>query len=66
MRASRTAERRAAFAAFARDQRGAVMPEYAVLLSVVVMVSSVGLVALGRAIVTDFNRGRALVIFPVP
>jgi Flp pilus assembly pilin Flp len=58
--------RRSLVATLRRDKRGAVMSEYAVLLGVVVMVSSVALVKLGQAIVTDFHRGRALVIYPVP
>jgi Flp pilus assembly pilin Flp len=58
--------RRSLVATLCRDNRGAVMPEYAVLLGVVVMVSSVALVKLGQALVTDFHRGRGLVMYPVP
>jgi Flp pilus assembly pilin Flp len=58
--------RRSLVAILWRDKRGAVMSEYTVLLGVVVMVSSVALVKLGQAMVTDFNRGRALVMYPVP
>lgn len=59
-RAARTAR------AVLRDQRGAAMTEYAVVVGVCALVISAALVALAPTLLTSYETARGILIAPVP
>lgn len=48
------------------DARGSVLVEYAVLVGAIALAGSLGLVAVGIAVVRSFDFVRALLLCPIP
>jgi Flp pilus assembly pilin Flp len=57
-------ERRAS--ALARDTRGAVLVEYAVVIGGVAFAGAVGLIVVGTAVAENFEFVRSMLLCPIP
>ena len=49
-----------------RDQRGVALLEYSILIGSIAIAGSLGLVAIGVALVRSYNFAQALLLSPVP
>ena len=58
--------KRFAFLAIAKDERGAIATEYAVVIGVCAIVVAAALASLGAAIVTSYQGGRTTLMSPTP
>jgi Flp pilus assembly pilin Flp len=57
---------KADWANFARDQNGAIMVEYLVVLATVIIGFSISVVALGPSLIADYERSQAVILSPFP
>ena len=65
-RARRSESKTAAERGLVRDERGAIMVEYLVVISTVTIGFAIAILALGPSLVADYERSQTAILSPFP